>query len=312
MPVDPQIQALLDMGTGVPATHTLSVAEARVQYEARVAIMAPPASVGAVSERIIQGPDGDLRLRIYQPVGLGPFPLLAFFHGSGFVLCSLDTHDGMCRNLCAGAGCIVVSVDYRLAPEHKFPAGLDDCVFATRWVAVNAAKLNGDATRLVAGGDSAGGNLAAATALRIRDEGGPTLCGQLLIYPVTDFYTPGTPSYTENAEGYGLTRDTMRWFWDHYLRDPLDAAQSYASPLRASDFKGLPPALVVTAGYDPLRDEGEYYAEKLRAAGTPCVLSRWAGMNHGFFFWVGLVDKAGEAMAECCAWLREIFRNESG
>src|ERR1700731_273204 len=144
MPVDPQIQALLDKGTGVPATHMLSVAQARAQYEARIGIMAPPAAVGAVSERIITGPGGDLRLRIYQPAGTGPFPILAFYHGSGFVLCSLDTHDGMCRNLCAGAGCVVVSVDYRLAPEYKFPAGLDDCVFATRWVAENAAALNGD------------------------------------------------------------------------------------------------------------------------------------------------------------------------
>ena len=132
MPVDPQIQALLDMGTGVPATNTLSVPVARAQYEARVRLMAPPAAVAAVAERIIGGPGGDLRLRIYRPAGQGPFPLLAFFHGSGFVLCSLDTHDGMCRNLCAGAGCVVVSVDYRLAPENKYPAGLDDCVFATR------------------------------------------------------------------------------------------------------------------------------------------------------------------------------------
>lgn len=308
MPVDPQIQALLDKGTGVPATHTLSVAQARAQYEARIGIMAPPAAVGAVSECIIKGPGGDLRLRIYQPAGTGPFPMLAFYHGSGFVLCSLDTHDGICRNLCSGAGCVVVSVDYRLAPEYKFPAGLDDCVFATRWIAENAAELNGDAGRLAVGGDSAGGNLAAAAALRIRDEGGPPLCGQLLIYPVTDYYAPGTPSYAENAEGYGLTRDTMRWFWNHYLRDPADAAQPYASPLRASNFGGLPPAFVVTAEYDPLRDEGGLYAEKLRAAGIPSVLSRWAGMNHGFFFWVGLVDKAGEAMAEACAWLRGVFR----
>lgn len=308
MPVDPQIQALLDKGTGVPATHTLSVADARVQYEARIGLMATPAPVGAVSERIITGPGGELTLRIYQPVGTGPFPILAFYHGSGFVLCSLDTHDGMCRNLCAGAGCIVVSVDYRLAPEHKFPAGLDDCVFATRWIAENAAALNGDAGRLAVGGDSAGGNLAAAAALRIRDEGGPALCGQLLIYPVTDHYTPGTPSYAENADGYGLTRDTMRWFWDHYLRDPADAAHPYASPLRTDNFSDLPPALVVTAEYDPLRDEGEYYAERLRAAGIQCALSRWRGMNHGFFFWVGLVDKAGEAMAETCGWLRGVFR----
>jgi acetyl esterase len=308
MPVDPQIQALLDKGTGVPATHTLSVADARTQYEARIAIMATPAPVGAVTERTIQGPGSDLRLRIYRPTGQGPFPLLAFFHGSGFVLCSLDTHDGMCRNLCAGAGCVVVSVDYRLAPEHKFPAGLMDCVFATRWIAAHASELDGDAKRLAVGGDSAGGNLAAAAAMRLRDEGGgPELCGQLLIYPVIDHYTPGSKSYEENADGYGLTRDTMRWFWDHYLSHPDEAENPYAAPLRAGDFSDLPPAFVVTAEYDPLRDEGEDYAGQLHAAGTPCVVTRWSGMNHGFFFWVGLVDKAGEAMAESCAWLRGIF-----
>jgi acetyl esterase len=307
MPVDPQIQALLDMGTGVPATNTLSVAAARTQYEARIGLMAPAAHIATVTERTVQGPGGDLKLRIYRPVGEGPFPLLVFFHGSGFVLCSLDTHDGMCRNLCAGAGCVVVSVDYRLAPEHKFPAGLDDCVFATSWVSEHAAELEGDAGRIVVGGDSAGGNLAAAAALRIRDEGGPALLGQLLIYPVTDYYTPGTPSYRENADGYGLTRDTMVWFWDHYLSDPAEAAEPYASPLRARDLSGLPAALVVTAEYDPLCDEGEYYAAKLRAAGTAATTSRWDGMNHGFFFWVGRVDKAGDAMAECCAWLQEIF-----
>ena len=153
-------------------------------------------------------------MRIYTPRGTGPFPLLVFFHGSGFVLCSLDTHDGMCRNLCAGAGCVVASVDYRLAPEHKFPAGIEDCLHATRWAAAHAAELGADPARIAVGGDSAGGNMAAVTALRVRDEGGPALCGQLLLYPVTDYHTPGTPSYEENAEGYGLTRDTMKWFWD--------------------------------------------------------------------------------------------------
>ncbi len=308
MPVDPQIQALLDMGAGVPATNTLSVAQARVQYEGRIRLMAQPASVDAVSELVIQGPGGDLRLRIYRPPGKAPFPLLAFFHGSGFVLCSLDTHDSMCRNLCAGSGCVVVSVDYRLAPEHKFPAGLDDCVFATRWIADHAGELEGDAKRLAVGGDSAGGNLAAATALRLRDQGGPPLVGQLLMYPVTDYHTPGTPSYRENAEGYGLTRDTMVWFWDHYLAHAAQAADPYVSPLRTPDLANLPPALVQTAEYDPLRDEGEAYAAKLRAAGTPATLSRWDGMNHGFLFWVGRVDRAGDAMRECCTWLRQVYR----
>ncbi|HUB44276.1 MAG TPA: alpha/beta hydrolase [Acetobacteraceae bacterium] len=307
MPVDPQIQALLDKGTGVPATHTLPVPEARAQYEARIALMAPAAAIAAATEHVISGPGGPLRLRIYRPLGEGPFPLLVFCHGSGFVLCSLDTHDGICRNLCAGAGCVVVSVDYRLAPEHKFPAGLDDCVLATRWAAQHAADLHADARRIAIAGDSAGGNLAAATALRLRDEGGPALCGQLLIYPVTDYHTPGTASYRENAEGYGLTRDTMMWFWNHYLADSADAANPLASPLRAGSLAGLPQALVVTAEFDPLRDEGEHYAARLRDAGVPAATSRWDGMNHGFFFWVGVVDRAAAAMEESCAWLRDAF-----
>ncbi|HUC71630.1 MAG TPA: alpha/beta hydrolase [Stellaceae bacterium] len=307
MPVDPQIQALLDKGAGVPATHTLAVDVARAQYEARIALMARPADIAGVREQMIDVPGGPLRIRIYTPSGSGPFPLLVFFHGSGFVLCSLDTHDGMCRNLCAGAGCIVASVDYRLAPEHKFPAGVDDCLDATRWAAAHAAELGADARRVAVAGDSAGANLAAVTALRLRDEGGLALCGQLLLYPVTDYHTPGTPSYQENAEGYGLTRDTMKWFWGHYLSDPSEGAHPHAAPLRAPNMSGLPPALVVTAQYDPLRDEGESYAEKLRAAGVATTLTRYPGVNHGFMFWVGVVDKAGAAMNEACEWLRGSF-----
>jgi acetyl esterase len=305
MPVDPQIKALLEQAAGLPEVHRLSVAEARAMAERRVALMAPAAPVGAVEERTVAGPAGPMRLRRYTPAAAGPWPLLVFFHGSGFVLCSLDTHDGMARNLCAGAGCVVVSVDYRLAPEHKFPAGLEDCAFATRWAAEHAAELGADAGRLAVAGDSAGGNLAAATALWLRDRGGPALSAQLLIYPVADYHTPGTPSYAENAEGYGLTRETMRWFWAHYLNEPAEAADPYAAPLKAADLRGLPPALVMTAEYDPLRDEAELYAERLRAAAVPTALRRWAGMNHGFLFWVGVVDKAGLAMAEACAWLRE-------
>ena len=309
MPVDPQIQALLDMGTGVPATNTLSVADARALYEARAALMAAPAEVGVVTERAIPGPGGDLTLRIYRPEGPGPFPILAFFHGSGFVLCSLDTHDGMCRNLCAGAGCIVASVDYRLAPEHKFPAGLDDCLVATRWAAAHAAELSADPARIMLAGDSAGGNMAAVTALRVRDEGGPPLAGQMLLYPVTDYHMPGTPSYVENADGYGLTRDTMEWFWAHYLSDAAEADHPHASPLRAPDLAGLPPAYVMSAEYDPLRDEAERYGERLRAACVPAEITRRPGMNHGFLFWVGLVGGADTAMKEACTWARRILRN---
>ena len=307
MPVDPQIQALLDKGAGVPATDTLPVAEARTQYEARIVLMAPPAQVASVREQTIDGPGGGLRLRIYTPNGVGPFPLLMFFHGSGFVLCSLDTHDGMCRNLCSGGACVVVSVDYRLAPEHPFPAAPDDCLLATRWAADHSETLGADPTKIVVAGDSAGGNIAAVTALRLRDEGGPRLCGQMLLYPVTDYYDPGTPSYAENGEGYGLTRKTMVWFWDHYLKDPSDAAHPYASPLRAPDLRALPPAFVTSAEFDPLRDEAELYATRLSQAGVAVEMVRYPGMNHGFLFWVGLVDKAGVAMAESCAWLQKVF-----
>ena len=307
MPVDPQIRALLDRGTGVPATHTLPVAEARRQYEARIALMAPPPQMAKIVERSIDGPEGAIRLRVYTPAGRGPFPLMMFFHGSGFVLCSLDTHDGMCRNLAAGIGCVVVSVDYRLAPEHKFPKGPDDCLAATRWAAANAAELGIDPARIMVAGDSAGGNMAAVTALRIRDEGGPQLSGQMLLYPVTDYHTPGTPSYAENADGYGLTRDTMEWFWAHYLTSAVEAENPYASPLRARDLTGLPPAYVTSAEYDPLRDEAERYGMRLREASVPTKITRFAGMNHGFLFWVGIVGGADSAMAEACAWARQVF-----
>lgn len=307
MPVDPQIQDLLDRGAGVPATHTLPVDEARRLYEARISAMAPPPRVADVSERQIDGPGGALRLRIYTPPGDGPFPLMVFFHGSGFVLCSLDTHDGMCRNLCAGIGCVVVSVDYRLAPEHRFPAGPDDCLAATRWAAAHAGELGADPTRIMLAGDSAGGNMAAVTALRVRDEGGPPLTGQMLLYPVTDYHEPGTPSYEENAEGFGLTRETMKWFWGHYLGDAADADNPYASPMRASDLSGLPAAFVASAQYDPLRDEAELYGERLRTAGVAAEIVRYPGMNHGFLFWTGRVGGADAAMADACAWARGVF-----
>lgn len=302
MPLDPGIAALLAKGAGLAPLQTLSVAEARARYESRGRPAA--AEVAGVSERVIAGPGGDLRLRVYAPFGPGPHPLLVFFHGSGFVLCSLDTHDGMCRNLCAGAGCVVLSVDYRLAPEAQFPAATEDCLFATRWAAAHAAEFGADTGRIVIGGDSAGGNLAAVTALRLRDEGGPALRGQLLIYPITDYPVPATASMLGNAEGYGLTREAVTWFWSHYLGPSGDGAHPYAAPLRASDLGRLPPALIVTAEFDPLRDEGEAYGARLEAAGVPARVMRWLGMNHGFLGWVGWIGGAGAGMEAVCAWLR--------
>jgi acetyl esterase len=307
MPVDPQIQTLLTLRAALPELHTLSVEAARIQFAARDFPGLREPEVASAVNRDMQGPAGSMGLRIYTPLGEGPFPLIVFFHGSGFVVCSLDTHDGMCRNLCAGTGCLVVSVDYRLAPEHKFPAAPDDCLAATRWAVANAGGLGADPGRVLVAGDSAGANLAAVTALRIRDEGGPRLLGQLLIYPVTDYYEPGTPSMVENAEGFGLTRAGMIWFWNHYLADASHGKHPHASPFRAADLAGLPPALVVTAEYDPLRDEGESYAERLLQAGVPTEMKRWDGMNHGFFFWPGVVDRAGDAMDEACEWVRSVL-----
>jgi acetyl esterase len=309
MPVDPQIQGLLDLRAKLPPLHTLSVADAKEQMAAREIPGLRIPDVASVVNRDMQGPAGTLPLRIYTPRGEGPFPLMVFFHGSGFVVCDLDTHDSICRNLCAGADCVVVSVDYRLAPEHKFPAASDDCLAATNWAAQNASALRGDAGRIMVVGDSAGGNLAAVTALRARDEGGSRLVGQMLIYPVTDYYQPGTPSMKENAEGFGLTREGMIWFWNHYVRSPGDGVHPHASPLRAATLAGLPPALVMTAEYDPLRDEGEDYAEAMRKSGVSVEMKRWDGMNHGFFFFPGIVDKSTEAIDEACFWARRILGN---
>src|SRR3978361_359217 len=205
----PPIQMSVTPRSAPPPLHTLSVEDARAQFAARDFPGLRKPEVASVTNRDMQGPGGSLGLRVYTPLGEGPFPLMVFFHGSGFVVGSLGPHDGMCRNLCAGTGCVVVSVDYRLAPEAKFPAAPDDCLAATRWDAANAAAMNADPRQIIVAVDTAGGNRAAVAALRIRDEGGPRLLGQLLIYPVTDYHEPGTPSMIENAEGYGLTRAGM-------------------------------------------------------------------------------------------------------
>ncbi|MBO0710905.1 MAG: alpha/beta hydrolase [Acetobacteraceae bacterium] len=316
MPVDPEIQEILDAMAGLPPSHTLSVAENRLRMEQRPreGLRIPP--LARVETVTIAGPGGPLAVRVYTPHGVPgeqgvvPFPMLVFFHGSGFVVCSLDTHDILCRNLCAGSGAIVVSVDYRLAPEHKFPAGLEDCLHATRWAASEAVTLNADPRRIAVGGDSAGGNLATVTAIRIRDQGGLALSAQLLLYPVTDYCEPGTPSYRENAEGYGLTAKQMAWFFGHYLPHPGEAANPLVSPLRTDRLAGLPPALIYTAEYDVLRDEAERYAGRLGEAGVPVTLHRWHGMNHGFMQWAGRVNRATEAVDAACAWLRERLRSD--
>lgn len=310
MALHPVIQSALAAAAGTPPYYQLPIAEARAQAKLGHPPNPSPVPVGSVRDLSIPGPAGPIPARLYLPplaAGQALAPMLAFFHGSGFVLLDLDTHDDICRRLCAGASCMVLSVDYRLAPEHRFPAGPDDCLAATRWLALNAAALGGDPARIAVAGDSAGGCLAAVTALRLRDEGGPALCGQLLFYPVTDFPDAPAGSYLECGEGYGLTRDGMLWFWQQYLADLAQAALPTASPLRARSLAGLPSACVLTAQYDVLRDEGQSFARRLRQAGVPTEERCYAGMNHGFLKYAGAIDEAGAAVRDACAWLAGVF-----
>jgi acetyl esterase len=311
MPLDAKVRELLNLradgtllGT-VPVESMRQEAPAQMAELFRMGLVSTP--VAAVEDRLIPGPAGDLSVRVYTPWGQGPFPLVVFFHGGGWVLGDLDTHDPFCRSLCAGAGCVVVSVGYRLAPEHRFPAAVDDALAATRWVAKHAAEIGGEPIRIALAGDSAGGNLAAATTLRIRDEGGPALRGQLLIYPALSYPSPPTPSYIENAEGYGLTRESALWFWEQYLADKSQSANPHAAPLLAPDLSGLPPALVITAEYDVLRDEGERYVQRLRAAGVEARAARYDGVHHRFAEMIGILDQAEQSREEMCAWLRDVF-----
>jgi len=307
MPLDPQARAVLDMINAAPAPDPAHLApdEMRAVFAAMV-MPAEPVEVAGAMDRTVPGPAGDVPVRVYTPPGEGPFPALAYFHGGGFVIGGLDTHDRTCRELCLEAGCLVVSVDYRLAPEHPFPAAPEDCYAVTRWLAEQGASIGADPERLAVGGDSAGGNLATVVARMARDRGGPALRHQLLVYPVTD-HAFDTDSYQENAEGYMLTRDMMRWFWGHYLADPSQGDDPLASPLRAKDVAGLPAATVITAELDPLRDEGEAYAEKLIAAGVPTRLTRYSGVFHGFFAMSSVIDQGRRAVEQSAQALRESF-----
>jgi acetyl esterase len=306
MPLDPQAQQVLEQiaALGLPPNHLVSPAQARINMKARPRPAGP--EVAHVQDHLIAGPGGEIPVRIYTPAGSGPFPILVWFHGGGWVVGDLETADPTARHLTVGASCVVVSVDYRLAPETKFPGAADDCYAATVWAAQHAERINGDADRIAVGGDSAGGNLAAAVALMARDRGGPSLIFQLLVYPVMarDY---NTESYRQNADGYGLTRDSMQWYWDHYLRNLAEASNPYAAPLAARDFRGLPAALVITAEFDPLCDEGQAYAQRLQAAGVATNYSRYDGMIHGFFGMSAVLDKGKQAVAEASAALRQAF-----
>ena len=307
MPLDPQVRTVLDQIDALGLmnfTHVPAV-EARRLFEAATP-PGPRADVASVEDRAVPGPEGDVPVRVYRPRDEAGLPVLVYFHGGGFVIGSLETHDQPCRLLANAAGCVVVSVGYRLAPEHRFPAAPEDCYAAARWVAENGDALGADPARLAVGGDSAGGNLAAVVSQLARERGGPAIAHQLLIYPVTN-HAFDTPSYADNAEGYLLTREMMQWFWGHYLEREADGATPLASPLRAPDLAGLPPAHVISAEFDPLRDEGEAYAERLREAGVPTVLKRYDGMIHGFLGMTEGVDAARAAVHEMAAELRKAF-----
>ncbi|MEO8972762.1 MAG: alpha/beta hydrolase [Ktedonobacteraceae bacterium] len=308
MPLNPQVALLIQAEANTPEMHTLSAEDARRQVLLSVAALeGEKEPVKSVEDRKIPGSGGSIPVRIYTPDGEGPLPILMYFHGGGWVLCNLDTHDSICRSLANLVGCIVVSVDYRLAPEHKYPAAVEDCYAATGWIAQNATALGGDSTRIAVGGDSAGGNLAAVVTLIARDENGPSLMFQLLIYPVTDYYVPGTPSYIENQEGYLLTREDMIWYFGQYLSNQDEAQDPHVSPLKAPDLSHLPPAMVITAEFDLLRDEGEAYAQRLQEAGVPVILKRYNGLIHGLFGKDDGIEQAIQAQMDAANALRGAF-----
>ena len=310
MPLDSQAQKVLDRlaALGLPPNHTVSPQEARVNMNSRPQSSGP--EVARVEDRGIPGPGPEIPVRIYTPAGRGPFPVLVWFHGGGWVVGNLETADGTARRLTAQAGCVVVSVDYRLAPEARFPAAAEDCYAVTQWVAGTAGSIDADPGRIAVGGDSSGGNLAAVVSLMARDRGGLPPIFQLLVYPVIarDF---DTGSYKQNGEGYGLSSDSMKWYWDLYLASDADASNPYASPLLAKDLSCLPPALVITAEFDPLRDEGETYAQRLQAAGVTVTHRRYDGMIHGFFGMPAFIDRGRIAVTEACSALKRAFSAEA-
>jgi acetyl esterase len=313
MPLDPPLAAVLDLMSANPAAKMSqgTPEQSRAGFRMLTVGLRDPATlaqVRAVEEATVPGPAGDIPVRIYRPEADGPVPTIVFFHGGGFVIGDLDTHDDHARLLCRDVEAVVVSVDYRLAPEHKFPAGHDDCLAATRWVADHVDRLGGDGARIAVAGDSAGGNLSAAVALAAREEG-PALAAQLLLYPGVDFDEESDhPSRVENAEGYFLTAEDMLWFGEHYLPGDDARRDPRASVLHAPDLAGLPPAVVATAEYDPLRDEGEAYAAALEQAGVPVVLRRYDGLIHGFFGLGPVSPAAAAAVAELCSDLRALLR----
>ncbi|KUI21067.1 esterase [Mycobacterium lehmannii] len=302
MTLDPQIADLIEaLDSGFPPVHTMTGAQARATIRSRFVPPAQPEAVGSVDDVTIAG---DVPVRIYRPVSDVPVPVVVYAHGGGFVFCDLDSHDGLCRNLANLLSAVVISVDYRLAPESRWPAAAEDVYAATRWAAEHAAEFGGDPGRLAVAGDSAGGNLAAVTTLMARDRGGPALSAQLLIYPMiaADFETE---SYRRYGKGFYNPRPALQWYWDQYVPSPADRTHPYASPLQAR-LDGLPPAVVVIAGHDPLRDEGVAYADALDAAGVPVTRCSFEGGIHGFMT-IPMLDIAHEARRQATQELAKLL-----
>jgi acetyl esterase len=312
MSLDKNVKALLEQFAALKLPKSWEIGPQAARAAMKMGIFRKgDTPIGKVEDKLIDGPDGKLGVRIYTPVSTdsATLPGLVFFHGGGFVLGDLDTHDDLCRVLSNESGFRVVSVDYRLAPEHPFPAAVNDCFAATHWVASHAAELGIEPRRLAVGGDSAGGNLAAVVAQLAR-AGGPTIAFQLLIYPVAQLGAPDTPSMRENAKGYFLEKEGMDWFTRLYAPDKDHRNDPRLSPLRCTDLSGLPPAYLITAGFDPLRDEGKAYADALDKAGVPVTYVNYPGMVHGFFSMRGFIPKAREAIAAAAAAMREGVKGE--
>jgi acetyl esterase len=306
MPLHPQAQAIIDM-LEAAGFGSLSADSDPAQVREQFAAMRidPTIELAEVEDRTVPGPDGDLPVRVYRPSKGATLPALVYYHGGGWVIGGIETHDGTCRELAEAVGCTVVSVDYRLAPEHKFPAQVDDCFAALVWVRDHADELSIDRDRIAVAGDSAGGHLAAVTAIHARDAGIP-LTFQLLIYPAIE-YEFESRAMEDNAEGYFLTREDMRWFYGHLLPDPSVGTDWRVSPRFADNHAGLPPAFVVTAEYDPLRDQGKAYADALEAAGVPTTYRNYEGVFHGFFSMTMLLDTAKDAVRDAAEALRDAF-----
>jgi acetyl esterase len=306
-PLHPQLAAMVEKAARFPPLHKLPLGDLRQAAPRMLKTGLPSEEVALVEDLVLPGYARQIRLRVYRPNMDAGNPLTMFFHGSGFTFCSIETHDAMCRQICNRAASVVVSVDYSLAPENPYPAGPDDCFAATLWAARNSARFGADSRRLAVCGDSAGGTMATVVAMRARDEDGPPITAQTLIYPVTDHYSAGHRSYDERGKGCGLLQADIRWFWDNYLPDTALAAHPHVSPVRAKTLNELPQAYIAVAEYDVLRDEGRAYARALADAGVPVILRHYGDMNHGFLNWVGIVDRADEAMNDMTTWMRGVL-----